>query len=444
MIVKKENKNLFKKYDIRGIYPQDLDKDFIKSFAKAFVSFAKTKEIVIGYDKRDNSKEVFKILSESLIDSGVNVIDIGLASSPMLYFASGFYHSVAIMITASHNPLNYSGFKLCHKGALPMNFDDDFKKIIALFSQKKVKSKKKGKLIKDQLTKKEYQKMLQKQVKFSDKPNISVDFLKAVGEEEFSLIQDYFSFSIVNNPIDLSNKELSIDPAKKEIIQYLEKEVKEKKKDFGIAFDPDADRVVFVSPKRGRISNELISLLLAKEALSLSKGKEIVYDLRFSPIIFNKVKEINGKITLSQVGHSYMKKTMALKNAIYGGEFSGHHYFKDNYFAESSSLAVIYLVNLFKREGKTLDQLLDDIPSFYTNDEESFKVSDKELSLKKIKDFYKEEDSNFLDGILIHNKNWWFSVRLSNTENLIRVVLGAKDKESFQQKRKEILTLIKN
>jgi phosphomannomutase len=342
---------IFKAYDVRGAYPEEIDEKAAYLVGKAFVSFLKCKEVIVGRDMRLSSPALALAFIEGVLDMGADAIDIGEVCTDATYFASGFLNKPAVMFTASHNPPHYNGLKFSKAGAVPVNQDTGLqamKQIIGKNAFKAV-SKTKGKIIeKDVLP--EYVKHVHSfvDVKKLKKTKIAVDAGNGMAGKIIPLVYKGLPQEIVPLFFELDGRFPNhlADPSKTENLVWLQDAVKKKTCNFGMAFDGDADRIFFVDEKGDTVHSSLITALISKVMLKKHPKSPIVYNLVVSHVVPETVEKLGGKAILERVGHSFIKDTMRKKNAIFGGEHSAHYYFKDNYFADSGIIASIILCEL--------------------------------------------------------------------------------------------------
>jgi phosphomannomutase len=429
--------SIFKAYDIRGKYPYELNEDIAYNIGKAAAKFFKAKEIAVGRDMRLSGDSLFTSLSEGITDMGVDMIDIGLCSSPMASFASGFLKKPVIMVTASHNPKEYNGFKIMGAGAKPVSADSGIKDIEKMASSEIEKSSKRGMIVSKNIDK-DYIKHIMKFCRLKDiKMKIVVDTSNGMAGKFLPMVAEKLkSLDIVkmNFKIDGNFPGHDPNPLKPEIIDILRQRVLKEKADLGVAFDGDADRVFFVSDKGDVVTSDYITCLIGQNMLKDNKGGMILYDLRSSWIV---------KTKMSKVGHSFIKEQMRKDNGIFAGELSGHFYFKDNFYADSGIIGMLQVLCLLSGEGKEMSELIKPLQKYFSTGELNSDVSDKEGKIKALKAKYKDGKISMLDGIRVDYSDWWFNVRPSNTESLLRLNLEAKSKEIMEEKKKEILDFIR-
>ncbi|MDD4358699.1 MAG: phosphomannomutase/phosphoglucomutase, partial [Candidatus Pacebacteria bacterium] len=395
--------NIFKAYDIRGIYGENIDKDVAYKLGRSFVIFLKKRhpKIAIGRDNRLSSPELFQYLKKGIIDQGGIVIDIGLSTTPMLYFGSCFLKTDGgIMITASHNPKEYNGFKLVSKNAMPIGENSGLKEIEKIYNSLDNKLKKGGESIKKNILK-EYIKFIEQGFNLKDFDfKIGIDTANAVPGILVDKIKTNLKIYHINKELDPEFKSHEPDPLQKKNLKQLQNLIKEKKLDLGIAFDGDGDRVVFLDENGKVIPSDIILALIADVL-----GKKVLYDLRCSNII----SEIMGdKAYMSRVGHSFIKKTMKEKNLYLGGEYSGHFYLNDKYCFEAPFFFLFNVLEQMKLSSKKLSELIKPYQKYYHSGEINFKVENKDKVIKGIEENYKEGKKTKIDGIRIDFEDFWF------------------------------------
>ncbi len=451
------NKNIFKAYDIRGIYPQEINEEIIYKIGRASVSVLNAKKIAVGRDARHSGKTLLNHLIKGITDSGCDVIDLDLISTPMLYFSS---HKLkvdgAISVTASHNPKEYNGVKICRKNAIPVGGNtglSDIRDLIIADNFKK--TIKKGNVFKHNI-KPSYYKYFSKFANFKNKKfKIVVDCANTMGVLELPFYKEYFSdnFEVVELYCDLSSayeNSHEANPLKTETLKELREKVISEKADLGIAYDGDADRVGFVDEKGKIIPMDLITGLIAEVLLKNNSGKIILYDLRSSQAVKEIIEENGGIAHECRVGHAFIKEQMRQEGAIFAGELSGHYYFQANKNGEVSTLAVFTLLNLITETQKPISELAQNLHRYFHSGEINSEVKNKDKILSILKEKYSDGIFSDLDGIKISfwknpkGKRWWFNVRASNTEPVLRLNLEADNENLMKTKKNELLKIIRD
>lgn len=434
---------IFKAYDIRGIYPNQLNEETAEKIGRAFVSFTKAKKVVIGRDMRPHSVPLFKALAKGITEQGADVIDIGLCSTPMSYHANGKLGADgSIMITASHNPAEWNGFKLCRENAIPISGATgiaDIEKCVK--DQSWGASSKTGKISTYDIAP-EYAKFLRSHAAMSKKLKIVVDYANAMGSSEIAGIEDLFEIIPLYKELDGTFPNHEANPLEFETLHAIREKVKETGAAFGAAFDGDADRCGFIDDKGEIIPMDLFTALIAQDILSNGPAT-ILYDLRSSWAVKECIEQNGGKAIMSRVGHAFIKSQMREYGAVFAGELSGHYYYKENFVAESQGLSCIKLANLICKTGKKVSDLVAPLRKYFASGEINSKVADVASVLSKIKAKYSCGKRFELDGVSVEFDNWWFNVRASNTEPLVRLIVEAKDKNTMEAKRDELLAIIR-
>jgi phosphomannomutase len=437
---------IFKAYDVRGIYPKEINKELAYKIGRAFVRFLKVNQVVVGRDCRLGGKELYDGLVKGITEEGANVINIGFCSSPFMYFAVNYLNAPSgIMITASHNPKEYNGFKFTKQKAIPISGDTGIKDIEKLVKEGKFNDSHKERKVIDEDISKDYIAFLKKFVKNWGKIKVVIDCANGMAGP-------FVSEVIKGTKLDVTNLFFKCDgrfpnhdpnPLKGESLKKLRKKMKEVNADLGVAFDGDADRIFFITDEEEIVPADFITCLIAKEYLNDNPGAKILYDLRSSWITKECIEENNGVALMSRVGHAFIKAQMRKEKAIFAGELSGHFYFRDTSYTDSGILAFIMIMNLLSAEKKKLSELIKPLKKYFASGEINSEVKDKNAKMKELAEIYKDGKVSWLDGVRIDFTDWWFNVRPSNTEPLLRLNLEAKSKQLMEEKRDEILKIIR-
>ncbi len=440
---------IFKAYDIRGIYGKELTEDIAYKIGRAFVDFLGCKKIVLGHDMRLSAEKLVEAFIQGATETGSDVINIGLVSTDCLYFASGKLSLPGVMFTASHNPKEYNGMKLCKSGAAPINFDNGIK----LIKEKVEKGSfreitEKGTVIGLDLTK-EFVRHIRSFIDFDSlrKLKVAVDAGNGMagkmvpelyGESNVNIVPLYFKLdgSFPNHPAD---------PSKFDNLKELQKTVLEKGCDFGMAFDGDADRVFFIDEKGNVIDSSLISCLIIENLLKKNQNEKVIYNLVCSKRVPEVIKENSGKPIKERVGHSYIKETMAKTSAIFACEHSAHYYYRDNFRADSGLITSAIVCEILSKSDTKMSKLINSYKKYFKIEETNTEVKDKAAKLKEIQELFKDKAKvSTLDGVTVELPGWWFNVRPSNTEPLLRLNLEADTEELMKEKKKEILNILRS
>lgn len=435
---------IFKSYDIRGIYPSQINEEIVEKIGKAFATYLNAKKIVIGYDMRAHSKSLFNSLADGIISTGADVINIGLCSTPMIYFANGTLKpDGSIMITASHNAGEWNGLKLCRDKAIPISGKTGIKDIEKIVTSSGWKTSKTKGVVREYDISEAYGKHIRSFSKLTKKLKVVVDFGNAMGSMEIKGIRNLFEIIPLYEELDGSFPNHEANPLVTETLHELCCKVKETGADFGAAFDGDADRCGFVDNKGEIIPMDLFTGIIAEDILR-DGPQTILYDLRSSRAVKECIEANGGKAIMCRVGHSFIKAQMRETNAIFAGELSGHYYFRENFVAESQALAFLKFANLICETGKTASELIAPLRKYYATGEINSEVKNIKSIMNKIKQKYSDGKILELDGLTVEYDDWWFNVRTSNTEPLLRLNLEASTKANMEKKRNELLSLIRD
>jgi len=451
--------NLIKAYDVRGIVPTDLDENICYLIGQAFVVALKLRkadggcgQVVISHDMRPSGPALVKSFAKGVTEQGVDVLHMGLASTDGLYFATGFLNIAGAMFTASHNPAEYNGIKLAKAGAAPVGQDSGLKEItqLVLNGMAKYSGPAGTENSKDLNT--EYVKYLHSLVdlKAARKLKVVIDAGNGMGGFSVPKVFENSNFEVVPMYFELDgtfpNHEANpIEPAN---LVDLQKRVLAEKADLGIAFDGDADRAFFIDEKGQIITPSAITALIAKRELKREPGSTIIHNLITSRSVVEVVKENGGTARKTRVGHSFIKQVMKDTNAIFGGEHSGHFYFRDFWFADSGMLAALHVLAALgeTKNGTTFSSLIKEFDRYVASGEINTRVKDVSVTSKKVKEHFagaKDVQIEELDGLTFAGDTWWVNVRPSNTEPLLRLNAEAKERATMEKVRDEVLAIIR-
>lgn len=443
------NPSIFKAYDIRGIYPNELNNDVAYLIGKAFVRYLNPRMVVIGRDMRLSSDALFKSLARGITEAGADAIDIGLCTSDALYFTVGkFGYDFGAMITASHNPPEYNGIKMCREEAVPLSGKEGIEQIKEIILKRDFSNPEKKGEVRNQDIQPDY---IQHLLSFIEPQKIKPFKIVADAGNGIAgkVLPDFFS----HLPCKLIPMFFELDgsfpnhvpnPMIPENMVPLRKRILEEKADFGVAFDGDADRMFLVDEKGVTLGGDMVAALVAKRLLQKEKGATILYNVPCSRTVREVIQQNGGIPIRTPVGHALIKPLMKKYNATFGGEHSGHFYFRKNYFADSGMIALSVCLELLSEEDKPLSQLVSSIDHYFRTGEINSRVDDIPKKLRTIESYYKDAKIDHLDGITIEYPDWWFNLRPSNTEPLLRLNLEANTRELLEQKKSEVLNLIRS
>lgn len=436
---------IFKAYDIRGIYGEDLTEEVAHAIGRAFATLLKPQKIVLGRDMRPHSKPLFAALAEGLTLQGVDVVDLGLCSTPMSYFGNGHLGADgSIMITASHNTGEWNGFKMCRAEANPISGANGIQDLEDMVKTQAFDepADSRGSITSHEIQE-EYIAHIRSFQNLKRPIKLVVDFANAMGLVENRVLDGLVDYVPLFDELDGTFPNHEANPLIPETYDALCAKVREVDCDFGIAYDGDADRVGFVDELGTIIPMDMITALIAEMVLEENAGATIFYDLRSSWSVKEVIEESGGKPMMSRVGHAFIKQQMREAESLFAGELSGHYYFRDNYFAESSSLAVLYVANLVSQSEKTLSELIKPVQRYAASGEINSTVEDVDAVFVRLKDAYGDARMFNLDGWTFEYDDWWFNVRSSNTEPLVRLNLETRTDGMLAGKRDEVLALIR-
>lgn len=438
--------SIFKVHDIRGVYPADLNEDITYKIGLAYTSVTKVKKVVVGYDMRPSSLKLFDAITNALTSQGVDVINIGLCSSPICYYANGKLEvDGSIMITASHNGPGWNGLKLCIKGAEPMSYDRGIKDIQKLVESNKLPSpvEKKG-TVENLDFIEEYGKSVLKHVHFKNQPKIVIDYANAMGSKEMEAVEHLFEVIPLYKELDGSFPNHEANPLIPETLCELQKQVVEHGAVLGAAFDGDADRCGFVDNNGEIVNMDLIIALIAQDIIEREGPKTILYDVRSSKSVPEAIEAAGGIAKMTRVGHSLIKHDMRVEKAYFAGELSGHYYFSDNYYSESQATVLVMLCNILEKKNLTLEELVKPLRKYANSGEINRPIKNGEDVLKELREKYSDGKQIELDGLSVNYTDWWFNVRPSNTEPKLRILIEADNQEILSNKKKDLLKIIDN
>jgi phosphomannomutase len=444
---------IIKAYDIRGLVKNEVTPDFSFSLGVAFAKFLEIERepatIVVGEDMRPSSAPLADAFSDGATSQGMDVIRIGLASTDMLYFASGKLNLPGVMFTASHNPAKYNGMKLCKSGARPIGQESGLVKIRQLIeegvpiSNRPVGNVRKQDLLNDyvdylltRFPKNTFKKRKLKVV--IDAGNGMAGFTAPAVMQKLNveLIPMYFE-------LDGNFPNHEANPIEPENLKALQKKVKKEKADIGLAFDGDADRCFLIDENGDLVNPSALTGLIAVRELKANPGATIIYNLISSRAVAEVISENGGIALRSRVGHSYIKTLMAESGAVFGGEHSGHFYFGDFWRADSGMLAALYALAELMATPKSLSNLLQPYNRYFSSGEINSKVKDASKSIKLVKNKYQDKyQVDELDGLTVTAEGWWFNLRPSNTEPLLRLNVEADTQKQMAEIRDTVLNLI--
>ena len=442
---------IFKAYDVRGIYGQDLTDEIAYRIGRAAALYLQVPEIAVGRDMRLSSPQLAAAIIQGITDQGVNAIDLGMTTTDELYFAVGkFNYAAGVMITASHNPGKYNGMKFCRAQAFPISLESGLADIRDLAIRGEFpEPSNKGQVIQRDVTE-EY---ISHALSFIDvskiKPlKVVIDAGNGMAGLVMPRVFEHLPCTLIPLYFELDGNfpNHPASPIEPENMEDLQKKVRETGADLGAAFDGDADRMFPVDEHGDVVDGSMVTAIVSQSLLRKQPGSTILYNLIVSKSVPELVQKMGGNAVRTRVGHSYIKAEMRRLNAIFGGEHSGHFYFRDNWFADSGLIAFLITLELVSIEGKPLSELLKPLDKGARSGEINSTVNDVQGKLQALEEhFGKQAQSvDHLDGITLDFGDWWFNVRPSNTEPLLRLNVEANSRELMEQKRNEVLEFIRS
>lgn len=442
---------LFKAYDIRGTVPDELTPDIAYRIGRSVVAFLDADNVVVGRDMRVSGPSLAAALIDGIRDQGADVTDIGLVSTDTLYFAVGKYGFPAgVMITASHNPANYNGFKICREEARALSLDTGIGEIrdMVISGELPAPLDKRGDLQEKNVLEAYAEHALSMIDVTRIKPlKIAVDAGNGMAGVLIPPVFEKLPCEIVPLYFELDGTfpNHEANPIEPENIRDLEHAVVSQNCDLGVAFDGDADRMFLIDDQGEFIGGDMTTAMVSLELLKHNPGSTIVYNLINSRTVPELIEEEGGNPIRARVGHSYIKAVMREEDAIFGGEHSGHFYFRDNWYADSGLIAMLTVLQLISDADQSLSEILEPIDTRVRSGEINSEIEDVEGTVKRVEEYYSEQGAEIdhLDGLTVGFDDWWFNLRASNTQPLLRLNVEAETDEMLREKTSEVLGLIR-
>jgi len=440
---------IFKAYDIRGIVPDQLDEDAAYAIGRATAHHFEADEIAVGRDARTHSPELAESLIGGILDEGVDVVDLGLVSTPMLYYAVDHLDvGGGVMVTASHNPGEYNGFKLCREHAIPVGEDSGLKEIEALTHERAGAPpvSPRGALRVEAVLDGYVDHVL---AVADGRPRLKVAIDCANGMAGRALVP-----LLERLPLEVERLYFEpdgrfpnheADPLKRENLQPVVDAVLRTGADLGVAFDGDGDRAAFVDEKGVPVSSDLVTALLGRYQLKRSPRGRILYDLRSSRVVAEEVERHGGRPEMCRVGHSFVKAQMRANGAVFAGELSGHFYFRfsNTLVADDATAAFVAMLDVLADSGKPLSKIVEPLRRYAASGEINRRVRDVARVLQGIEAEHTDADEiSKLDGLLVRYPDWWFNLRPSNTEPVLRLNLEADTPQRMAEERDRLLARV--
>ena len=437
---------LFKSYDIRGIVGEEIHPQVCYKIGKAFASLmfeedTNLERILIGHDMRPSAEELVPAFIEGVLSVGVDAVELGLCSTDMLYFAAGFHDSPAAIFTASHNPSEYNGIKLCRAGARPIGAESGLFDIRNRMRDAEAHTLPKGTVSSMSVL----DDFVAHVLNFVDQEsliplNVVADVANGMGGLVVPAVFEKlpFKLDLMFGELDGTFPNHPADPLNPDNLLDLQERVLAMGADIGLAFDGDADRVFLVDETGQPLSGSTTTALVAQNILEREPGSTIIHNLICSRSVPETIKRYGGQALRSRVGHSYIKQLMAETEAAFAGEHSGHYYFRDNYRADSGLIAALLVLQEMCIKKAPLSSLRKDYDSYSSTGELNFHVSDPLNVIQSISGIFSEYEHDYLDGLTVSSDEWWFNLRPSNTEPLLRLNLEAVDAVIMEREMRNI------
>ncbi|WP_322815253.1 phosphomannomutase/phosphoglucomutase [Chloroflexus sp.] len=444
------NPTIFKAYDIRGIYPTELNEEVAYLIGRAFVTFLSAETVIVGRDMRTSGLALFDAVTRGIMDQGADVADIGMVSTDQYYFACTQLGFPGMMVTASHNPKQYNGFKMVRRMPYLLSGDEGIQDLRRLVESEAFPTPTRRGQRREYDFKEQF---VQKVLSLIDVDAIKP--LKVIVDTGNGMVGPILQEVYARLPIQLTGMYLDpdgtlpnhgLDPLMPENRAELQQRVKDEGADIGFAFDGDGDRFFAIDDRGEFISGDFLTAILGRYLLEKEPGAKILYDVRASWAVPDEVRAAGGVPLVERVGHAFIKRRMANEDAIFAGEVSGHYYFKAFAFADSGIIPSLYLLEMLSKRGVKMSELLGRLESrYFISGEINSRVSDVAAKLNEIAERYSDGKIERIDGVSVSYDTWHFNVRGSNTEPLIRLNLESiASREEMEMRRDEVLAVIRS
>lgn len=443
------NPSIFKAYDIRGIYPQDLNEEVAYAIGRAFVTFLGVDTVIVGRDMRLSGPQMFEAVTRGLTDQGADVIDIGLVSTDQYYFACATLNHAGIMVTASHNPAEYNGFKMVREMPYLLSGDQGIQDLRRLVeSEAFASSTRKGTIRQVDLSEQFVDKVLSLIDVKAIKP------LKVIADTGNGTVGPILQRVFARLPVQLVGMYLEpdgrlpnhgLDPLQPENRAELQQRVVAERAAVGLAFDGDGDRFFTIDDRGHFVPGDFLTALMGEYFLKRYPGAKIIHDIRASWAVTDLITQAGGIPLVERVGHAFIKRRMAQEGAVFAGEVTGHYYFRDFFFADSGIIPALVVLEMLSVKNVSLSDLLRPLEAkYFISGEINTRISgDPQRKLQELAEVYKDAKIDWMDGISVIYPDWHFNARPSNTEPLLRLNLEAKSRELMEQKRDEVIAIIR-
>ncbi len=439
---------IFKAYDIRGKVPEQVNEDvawrigyataqhLLSRDDTAQVEGENAKALAVGHDMRTSSESIARACIEGVLATGADCIDVGEIETPAIYYAVGSLQTAGgIMVTASHNPAEYNGFKLTAAGVRPVGEATGLTEIKQIAQNvEQAGGPPKGTLRRHDIS----SGYILHVRRFADEigpMRVVMDASNGMASKWTPSILRELGVDVTPLYFERSGRFVhEPNPLREENVADLKQKVVESQAALGVCFDGDADRCMVVDENGERVGGDILTALLAREFLKNEPGASIIYDLRSSRVVAEEVRKLGGVPRRERVGHSFMKATLRKHNAPFGGELSGHFYFRDNYFCDSAVITFVKLLSVLGKADAPFSEVLEPLRRYATTGEVNFRVEDKDAMIKELARKFSDGKVDFLDGVTVEYGSWWFNCRKSNTEPLLRLIVEAETQEELDEK----------
>ncbi len=441
--------SVFKTYDIRGVYGPDLNEIFAYRVGRALARYVESTSFLLGYDARLHSADLYKAFAAGLLEEGKKVEGVGLVSTPQLHYTQIHRgYEAGVMVTASHNPKEYHGFKVFDSQGGSLSYDKGLKDVEALMKDVPAAASVPARTFREFDALEEYTEFVAGAARGEKlKARVVIDAANGSAGRGLKRLTERLGIdaTLINAEPDGRFPNHDPNPLKAESKKQAAAAVLSAKADFGVVLDGDGDRILFIDEKGNGIENYFLSCLVAEELLNGKPGSAIVYDLISSRVLPERIAEAGGKPVVSRVGYTFLYDKMVEEKALFGGETSGHVYFKvtDRYYTESAAYALVLVLRLLSRRGSRLSALVEPLAARYVQSPEiNVEVEDKEAAMERVRSRFSSGRVSTLDGISVEFDDFWFNVRPSNTEPLLRLRLEARSKAVADARSAELKKLI--
>lgn len=445
------NPGIFKAYDIRGIYPSDLNEEVGYAIGRAFATFLEVDTVIVGRDMRLSGPQIFDAVTRGLMDQGADVINIGMVSTDQYYYACATLDQAGMMVTASHNPQEYNGFKMVKKMPQLLSGDEgiqDLRRIVE--NDAYARPSRQGKMTQKDLSG-DFVEMVLGLIDIE-----ALRPLKVIADTGNGMVGPILKRIYERLPsVDLTGMYLEpdgslpnhgLDPLQPQNRAELQQRVVDEGADIGFAFDGDGDRFFTIDDRGQFVAGDYMTALMGQYYLEKYPGSKIIYDVRASWAVPDLIKAAGGIPLMERVGHAFIKKRMAGENAVYAGEVTGHYYFKDFFYADSGIIPSLVIMEMLSKKQANLSDLLKPLEEkYFISGEINTRISgDPKAKLQELAGTFSDGQVEWLDGVSVIYDDWHFNARPSNTEPLLRLNLEAKSKALMAEKRDQVIEMIRS